>query len=345
MKLPLVSVPDETLGWAGGDSYLANLKLALGELENENRVRILPRHQEWLVERYPFRPVARTTNDFQINQNLSNVAFLPWAPIRRLSRPLIWVPDLQDKDMPSMFDRSEVISRDRSRRIAILKKASFYFSSRTMERRFLEIYPQAVSVGIVRFAFKDLGPSNSSSSLNLKLNNGFFYAPNQFWKHKNHLTLLEAFRRYRESGGTQDLVLSGNTLDPRWPNYSNEILRIASETQGVHSLGFIPRSHQMNLYLNASAVIQPSLYEGWSSSVEEALSFGLRIISADIPVLREQNQDINGIHFFHPSDRESLSGLMHDTPHSTSRRTAEIAGARWARFKSDLHEMVVNYLH
>jgi glycosyltransferase involved in cell wall biosynthesis len=345
MKLPLVSVPNETLGWSGGDAYLTNLKLALGELQDEKRIKILPKHQDWLVERYPFRPSARMTNDFEISQNLSNVAFLPWAPIRRLPRPLIWIPDLQDKDLPLMFPRSEVKSRDRSRRIAILKKASFYFSSRTMERRFIEIYPKAVSVGIVRFAFKNLTPSGSISKLNLELDNGFFYAPNQFWKHKNHLTLLEAFRRYRESGGTQDLVLSGSTLDPRWPNHSNDILRIASETEGVHSLGFIPRSYQMNLYSTSSAVIQPSLYEGWSSSVEEALSFGLRVISADIPVLREQNQDIEGVRFFHPLDSDSLSQLMHETPPPTSIRTREIGGARWTRFKSDLHEMITNYLH
>jgi glycosyltransferase involved in cell wall biosynthesis len=37
------------------------------------------------------------------------------------------------------------------------------------------------------------------------------------------------------------------------------------------------------------ALINPSLFEGWSSTVEEAKSLGKMILLSDIPVHREQN--------------------------------------------------------
>lgn len=344
MKTPLVSVPGENLGWSGGDTYLANLKLALSELENEGKIRLLPLHGDWLHERYPFRPVAKQANVYDVKRNLENVAFLPWAPIRRLTRPLIWIPDVQDKDLPEMFNWKELKSRDFSRRIAISRGARFYFSSHEMEERFLKIYPKAISVGIVRFTFKNSLTVNMNTTKEFGLRNDFFYTPNQFWKHKNHRILLQAYKKYRDTGGTKELVLSGNTRDHRWPEYSNDISLLASETLGVHSLGFIPRNSQLELYLTSSALIQPSLYEGWSSSVEEALNFGLPIISSDIPVLREQIGSMESVQFFNPRDSDALTKLMHLTPSLAIKRNKKVACARWGQFKSDLYQMVVNYL-
>ena len=44
------------------------------------------------------------------------------------------------------------------------------------------------------------------------------------------------------------------------------------------------------------ALINPSYFEGWSTSVEEAKSLGKRVILSDIPVHREQNP-LMGIYF------------------------------------------------
>ncbi len=349
MSLPFVCISSEDMGWAGGNSYIASIKSALGELQSHGLISILPPHELWLESRFPDRPKARKNNKLQVSRDLANVAFLPWAPVRRLPRPLIWIPDLQDVDMPEMFKTGEVKSRARNRKVAISRNAQFYFSSHTMERRFHEVYPTAITAGVVRFAFKATAvESTKNISEYLKVvdefADGFFYAPNQFWKHKNHLTLLKAFAKYRRNGGTQNLVLSGGTTDPRWPDHRRVIEKMSSETDGVYCFGYIPREAQLVLYRDCSAVIQPSRYEGWSTSVEEALSFGKRIVSSDIQVLREQLADVDEVRFFEPEDSDGLAKVLFEIPILGFTRDSTVGDHRWDRFKSDLYKMIINYL-
>ena len=62
------------------------------------------------------------------------------------------------------------------------------------------------------------------------------------------------------------------------------------------------------LFRRAAAVIQPSLFEGWSALVEDARTLGKRIYVSDIPVHREQ-QPTDGV-FFHPDRPEELAELV-----------------------------------
>ena len=56
------------------------------------------------------------------------------------------------------------------------------------------------------------------------------------------------------------------------------------------------------------AVVNPSLFEGWSSTVEEAKSMGKRIILSDIPTHREQNPPCG--YYFNPGDSASLAKII-----------------------------------
>ncbi len=349
MNLPFVSIPDSNLGWTGGDTYLSNMKRALTELQNEGLIQLLPPPQDWIRSNYPRRPTVRRGFEYEIRQDLSNVVFLPWSPVRRLRKPLIWIPDLQDVDLPEMFQKNEIRARDRVRRYAIARGSQFYFSSKTMEQRFREAYPKASIAGLVRFAFNEM-PISYSKIEQMSFGNsndfgdGFFYAPNQFWKHKNHVVLIEAFTRYRKLGGNRSLVLSGDLNDPRWPDYSKDLEKIVAHTSGIYSLGFIPRDLQLSLYNKCTAVIQPSLYEGWSSSIEEAIKFGKRIIGSDIPVIREQLGDLDGNYLFSPTDSDALSQILLDIPDCNYARSDDYALVRWERFKSDLYQLVISYV-
>jgi glycosyltransferase involved in cell wall biosynthesis len=61
---------------------------------------------------------------------------------------------------------------------------------------------------------------------------------------------------------------------------------------------------------HATALINPSLFEGWSTAVEEAKSIGKRIILSDISVHREQNPD-GGI-FFNPNNSTELANILQE---------------------------------
>jgi len=56
----------------------------------------------------------------------------------------------------------------------------------------------------------------------------------------------------------------------------------------LYLLGLIPRDRQVALYRMATALVQPSVNEGWSTLVEEAKALGKNILLSDIPVHREQ---------------------------------------------------------
>ena len=62
----------------------------------------------------------------------------------------------------------------------------------------------------------------------------------------------------------------------------------------------IPYEDVLFMMRNCVAVINPSRFEGWSSTVEEAKSIGKRVLLSDIPVHREQNP--NHALYFGPDD-------------------------------------------
>jgi len=55
-------------------------------------------------------------------------------------------------------------------------------------------------------------------------------------------------------------------------------------------------------------IVNPSLFEGWSTTVEEGKSLGKKILLSDIPVHREQSPE-RGL-YFPSNDPEALAELM-----------------------------------
>ena len=57
----------------------------------------------------------------------------------------------------------------------------------------------------------------------------------------------------------------------------------------IFLLDIIPKENQFLLMRKCIAIIQPSLFEGWSTIVEESRSIGKNIILSDLKVHKEQN--------------------------------------------------------
>jgi len=86
--------------------------------------------------------------------------------------------------------------------------------------------------------------------------------------------------------------------------------------ENLSLLGIIPRGHQLCIMKHAAAVIQPSLFEGWNTTVEDAKSLQLPVIASGIAVHKEQLQD-KGF-YFNPEDENELAELL-DTLSGTSK--------------------------
>ena len=79
-----------------------------------------------------------------------------------------------------------------------------------------------------------------------------------------------------------------------------------NELSGViHILGLLPRLDQIQLMRAAAAIVQPSLFEGWSTVVEDVRALGKRVFLSDIPVHREQQPP--GAIYFQPDAPNTLA--------------------------------------
>lgn len=140
----------------------------------------------------------------------------------------------------------------------------------------------------------------------------FFYLPNQFWKHKNHQIVFKAIKVMKDKGLNPLLLTTGLMHDFRNRNeHIDNLMNYIKEAKledNIKFLGLIPYQHVLFLMENCLAVVNPSLFEGWSSTVEEAKSIGKLTILSDIPIHREQNPP--EALYFNPADENSLALML-----------------------------------
>jgi glycosyltransferase involved in cell wall biosynthesis len=78
----------------------------------------------------------------------------------------------------------------------------------------------------------------------------------------------------------------------------------------IRFLGFLDRREQLKLMKHAVAVIQPSLFEGWSTVIEDAMAMNQRVIASDLEVNKEQLMD-NGLYFEKNNPNDLAEKLKH----------------------------------
>lgn len=221
----------------------------------------------------------------------------------RFGIPVVaWMPDYQHRHMPEMFTRSNWWRRDLGFRMQIRSGRTLMLSSETARNDMEKFYPKSRGRGhVVRFAI-DLdikthigqGPAMCKK---YDLPNRFFYLPNQFWKHKNHATIIEALtllKRENKLDSLPPIILSGLNKDIRNPSHFDDLMHQVNAA-GIESnfrfLGLIPYSDVLNLAGSCDTLINPSFFEGWSTPIEEAKALGAPLLLSDIPLHREQAPD------------------------------------------------------
>jgi glycosyltransferase involved in cell wall biosynthesis len=76
----------------------------------------------------------------------------------------------------------------------------------------------------------------------------------------------------------------------------------------VTVLGGVARADLLALLRRAAVVIQPSLFEGWGTTVQDAKALGRPVVCSDIAVHREQAPEAVGL--FAPGDPGDLADLL-----------------------------------
>lgn len=239
-----------------------------------------------------------------------NARFFGW----RLPVPaLAWFPDFQHRKLPGLFSPVARWRRELGFRAQIASHRSILLSSESALADFRAAYPGASNpVAVARFATEpspDLLTAEAGTVIaEYRLPEKFVYLPNQFWRHKNHPVVIEALTILKQRGVEVVVAASGSTEEPRKSGYFEELMRTVA-SRGIDAnfryLGLIPLTHVYALLRSSAALVNPSRFEGWSTTVEEAKSFGVPMILSDIPVHREQAGD--GAKYFGADDPRALA--------------------------------------
>lgn len=206
---------------------------------------------------------------------------------------LYWMPDFQHRHYPDFFSARERRARDRDI-AASARTGHLLVSSRAAEADFRRFYPELANVRVHVMNFTPGlddadAPPAASLLAHYGLREDFFFLPNQFWRHKNHAVVIEALRQLPP---TFQVACTGAIVDYRGDEHIRSMMQ-AIRSHGLEQrfllLGVLPRAEMMGLMSACRAVINPSLFEGWSTTVEEAKNSGKRLLLSDIPVHREQD--------------------------------------------------------
>ena len=330
-------------GWLGGSSYLRNLLLALGAQrdlaiepvlftahDNDAGVADIP-SIELVRSSIMYAPRALRVackgislvagHDLLKEQELRKhridvLSHSGHLGHRALLPTIGWLADLQSIHFPDLE-----IGKDRSRRDHTHREYCKYCTKIIVAsecgRRDLRLFsPQTMDKAeVLRFVSQPISREHATPLPELRrkfnIDKSYFLLPNQFWAHKNHRTVISALRLLKKRSHDVLVLATGNTKDTRNPGYFESVMKHARDCNVLDCfrvLGVIPSRDLAGLFYEAIAVLNPSLFEGWSTSVEESKSIGKSIILSDIPVHREQRPD-RGI-YFPPLEPESLANAM-----------------------------------
>ncbi|TRW17200.1 glycosyltransferase family 4 protein [Glacieibacterium frigidum] len=214
--------------------------------------------------------------------------------------------------MPELFSPAERRARDRGFRRLLHHADTVLVHAGAVRDDILREYGSAARIVVIPFApcpepwWFDEDPTILTR---YGIKRPFFMCSNQFWKHKNHRVLLAAIAEARRTGAPIHVVLTGATSDHRHPAYLAELqaeIADAGIADDVRILGLLPKADQLKLMRHATAVVQPSLFEGspGGGSVHHGIALGRPTVVADLPVNREISDLVTA--YFDPHDPHML---------------------------------------
>lgn len=230
-----------------------------------------------------------------------------------------WIPDLQHQHLPKLFSENEYQRRDSRYENMLIHSDRVLVSSKDTLRDLNNFLPGfEEKIDVINFVSQ---PKSFSCASNKYCSNmleekyvfhgKFFYLPNQFWLHKNHMVVFEAVNILRESGLDILLLCSGHMEDHRNKSHIKKLKQYIGNndlSNNIKLLGLIDYVDVFLFIRNSIAVINPSFFEGWSSTVEEVKSVGKRMILSNIRVHKEQDPPESV--YFNPSSPKELAEIL-----------------------------------
>lgn len=329
--------------WIGGTYYWLNWVNALNTLPDaEKPVLIILSDKkafQYLEQEtaYPYLEFQRWQNGYTLWQKAFNALFLRtihrrlWEPqlkghfdalvpsscngdweYGKRMNTIAWFPDFQYAHLPEFYTPVKYVEAAQRALSCAYLSYKLMLSSEDASTDFRRLFPDSpAKVYVQPFTvthpdFSDVKKEDVMQKFGI--NRPYFYSPNQYWAHKNHPIVIDAVAELVKRGKKDILVLfSGKEWDDRNPDYVPSLKQRVKELDlenNIRFLGFLDRKEQLIIMQQAEAVIQPSLFEGWSTVIEDAQALGTYVIASNIAVNQEQIQ--KNVRFFDPHSTASL---------------------------------------
>ena len=186
---------------------------------------------------FPKRPIFKKKINFGID-----VLFHPSEVNipNTVKNHLLWIPDFQEVYLPHLFDKDYLDLRKKSQEKLLSNDKHILFSSEDSYNDFKKLYPSAESkCYVVNFSvfhpfFSDLKIDELKNKYNIEHSIPYFFSPNQFWEHKNHIVILNAIKKIKENYNFKFQVLfSGKEFDHRNPTYFDSLKEFVEKNGGT----------------------------------------------------------------------------------------------------------------
>lgn len=327
--------------WMGGVMYARNLLKALNTLNDKDKpfIDVYCRNMEAFEDlkmhtNYPYldkviikehsiirrilRKIIRVKDGFEAGCNYDmfkikqfDKILFPYGLGSEVNKLVYWRPDFQEKHLPHFFSEEDIVARDRLIRAIAHRGVPIVFSSYDSLMDYKKYYPEYNNkTFVMHFAvnhddFSMLNINDVKSKFGIS--SEYLLCANQFWKHKNHIFLFKAYKKAIDKGFKKQLVCTGALSDHRNPDYIEDIKTFIKEKQLEESIilpGLIGSNELHCLMKNACAVIQPSLFEGWNTTVEDCKALSKFVYLSNLSVHREQMKE--NVCFFDPYNEDDL---------------------------------------
>jgi len=256
-------------------------------------------------------------DNFFIKHNIATLShtLLPLGK-NSLIKSFPWIPDFQYIHYPENFSLKNKFMKNLSNKICATHSSKIILSSHDVKNDYKKLSLKGFFKSRINSFVFDIPDKKKILSLNsLKkkytIKSKFFYLPNQYWVHKNHLLVLKSLKKAVKNNKSIIIVSTGYADDHRSLGYFQKINNYIERNnlkKNFEYLGLVPYEDVMSLMYHSVAILNPSKFEGWSSSVEQAKSMGKKIVLSNIIVHKEQNPK-RGI-YFNPNNFNELCSIM-----------------------------------
>jgi len=216
---------------------------------------------------------------------------LLYAPFGMISYPSCGIPivtmvvDILHRDYPLSIDEREREWRERYFRQMVACADRFQVISDYTGESLMRHY--GVAAEKIFRTYLPIQDRLKVTPTHLQDAERYFFYPANFWPHKNHEVLLIGYQIYRSQAGPEawKLVLTGSD-DPRKKMLQELAVSLGIESYTIFK-GYVPESELAELFSGASALVFPSLHEGFGIPPIEAMKLGVPVLTSDSGSLRE----------------------------------------------------------